>query len=92
MCEILHRCLHSSIDVAQSVLEVQVKGMTNLELLSIKESARNLSVSHWTLRAHIKRGAITVVRCGKRILISRAEVARIAREGLPTLSVRKSQA
>jgi excisionase family DNA binding protein len=54
--------------------------MTNVELLSIEESARNLSVSPWTLRAHIKRGEIAVVRCGRRVLISRAEVARIARE------------
>jgi excisionase family DNA binding protein len=78
---------NSSTHVAQFSLEVQAKNMTNLELLSIEESARNLSVSPWTLRAHIKRGAITVVRCGKRILISRAEIARIAREGLPSLSV-----
>lgn len=61
--------------------------MTELELLSIEESARNLSVSPWTVRAHIRSGEIAVVRCGRRVLVSRAEVARIAREGLPTLSV-----
>lgn len=59
--------------------------MTDLELLSIEESARNLSVSPWTLRAHVKRGEIAIVRCGRRVLISRAEVTRIAREGLPSL-------
>jgi excisionase family DNA binding protein len=66
--------------------------MTNVELLSIEESARNLSVSPWTLRAHIKRGEIAVVRCGRRVLISRAEVARIAREGLPSLGVSSGDA
>lgn len=59
--------------------------MTELELLSIEESARNLSLSPWTVRAHVKRGEIVVVRCGRRVLISRAEVTRIAREGLPSL-------
>jgi excisionase family DNA binding protein len=61
--------------------------MNNLELLSIEASARNLSVSPWTLRAHIKRGEIAVVRCGRRVLISQAEVTRIAREGLPSLGI-----
>lgn len=69
------------------MLEAQAKNMTDLELLSIEESARNLSVSPWTLRAHVRRGEIAVVRCGRRVLISRGEVSRIAREGLPTLSV-----
>jgi excisionase family DNA binding protein len=61
--------------------------MNNLELFSIEASARNLSVSPWTLRAHIKRGEIAVVRCGRRVLISQAEVTRIAREGLPSLGM-----
>jgi len=60
--------------------------MTDLELLSIEQAAKSLSVSHWTLRMHIKRGAISAVRCGRRVLIPRTEVARIACEGLPRLS------
>lgn len=64
--------------------------MTDAQLLSINEAAKNLSVSPWTIRAHTRRGTITAVRCGRRVLIPRAEVARIAHEGLPTLSVRKS--
>jgi excisionase family DNA binding protein len=62
--------------------------MNGLELLSIEEAARNLSVSPWTLRAHVKLGRIAIVRCGRRVLISRAEVERIAREGLPSLRPR----
>jgi excisionase family DNA binding protein len=68
------------------ILEVQANDMNELELLSIEESARSLSVSPWTLRAHIKNGKIAIVRCGRRVLISRLEIARIAREGLPALS------
>ena len=59
--------------------------MKDWELLSLDAAARTLSVSPWTLRAHVRLGVISVVRCGRRVLISRAEVARIVREGLPSL-------
>jgi excisionase family DNA binding protein len=55
------------------------------ELFSIEEAAKTLSLSPWTLRAHLKRGAIKPVRFGRRVLISRAEVERLAAEGLPSL-------
>jgi len=61
--------------------------MTDSQLFSIAEAAKSLGVSHWTLRMHVRRGAISVVRFGRRVLVSRAEVARIAREGLPSLGV-----
>ena len=56
------------------------------ELLSIEDAAKALCLSHWTLRAHMKRGAIKPVRFGRRVLISRAEIERLAAEGLPSLS------
>lgn len=55
------------------------------ELVSIVEAAKELSISPWTIRAHLKGGTITPVRCGRRVLIPRNEVDRIAREGLPSL-------
>ena len=55
------------------------------ELLSIEHAAKALALSPWTIRAHLKGGTITPVRCGRRVLISRNEVDRIAREGLPSL-------
>jgi len=57
--------------------------MSDLQLLSIAEAAKGFSVSHYTLRAHIKRGAVKTVRLGRRVLISRAEVERITRDGIP---------
>lgn len=59
--------------------------MNNSELLSIEETARKLSLSPWTVRAHIRRGQISVVRCGRRVLIARLEISRIADKGLPSL-------
>ena len=56
------------------------------ELLSIEDAAKALSLSPWTLRSHLRAGgAIVPVRCGRRVLISRNEIERIAREGLPSL-------
>lgn len=55
------------------------------ELFSIAQAAERLAISPWTVRAHLKRGAIKPVRFGRRVLISRAEVERLAAEGLPSL-------
>jgi excisionase family DNA binding protein len=59
--------------------------MSELQLFPLAEAAKSLGISHWTIRAHIRRGTIAVVRFGRRILISREEVERIGREGLPSL-------
>ncbi len=59
------------------------------ELLSIVAAAKELSISPWTIRAHMREGSITPVRCGRRVLITRAELDRIVREGLPSLSAKK---
>jgi len=63
--------------------------LQQVDLVSVREGARSLSISVWTVRAHIKRGDIAIVRCGRRVLISRAEIVRIAREGLPSLTITK---
>jgi excisionase family DNA binding protein len=63
--------------------------MNDLQLFSIADVAKSFCVSHWTIRLHVRRGAIDVVRFGRRILISRAEIERLIREGLPVSSVSK---
>jgi len=55
------------------------------QLFPLIEAAKSLGISHWTVRVHIRRGAIKTVRFGRRILIPREEVERIGREGLPSL-------
>lgn len=55
-------------------------------LFGINEAAEQLGrISPWTLRAHISKGHIHVVRIGKRIFLDADELARIRREGLPSL-------
>jgi excisionase family DNA binding protein len=59
------------------------------DLNGVNEAATKLSISPWTLRAHLRRGNIRAVRCGKRILIHKDELERISRQGLPSLKARK---
>jgi len=56
------------------------------DLFSIAEAAQKLAISAWTIRAHLRRGAIKPVRVGRRVLIPRKELERLANEGLPSLS------
>ena len=49
---------------------------------SIEESADLLSLSRHTLARDIRRGIIRAQRYGRRILIPREELERIARDGL----------
>lgn len=56
-------------------------------MLSVEDSARALSISPWSLRSHIQRGNVSPTRIGRRVLIARAELERIVREGLPSLAV-----
>jgi hypothetical protein len=59
-------------------------------LYSIEEAARMLGgISPWTLRKHISLGQrIRVVRLGRRVFLDAEELARIRREGLPSLRCR----
>ena len=63
--------------------------MLPLELYSVERAAQALSLSPWTIRAHIKLKTIRGTHCGRRTLISRTEIERIAQEGLPSLTQRE---
>jgi excisionase family DNA binding protein len=51
--------------------------------VSLEEAARLLSLSVYTVRAWKRKGLIKVVRFGRRVLISTAELQRLSTEGLP---------
>jgi excisionase family DNA binding protein len=53
-------------------------------VVSIKEAARLLSLSRFTVRLYAVQGLIKSVRLGKRIVIPLEEVRRVAREGVKT--------
>jgi len=55
------------------------------ELISINEAGRRLSLSPWTIRAHVRKGSIKSIHCGRRVLIPASELSRIQRGGLPSL-------
>jgi len=61
------------------------------DLFSIGDAAEKLAISAWTIRAHLKRGAIKPVRVGRRVLIPQKEIDRLANEGLPSLSQAATQ-
>jgi hypothetical protein len=55
-------------------------------LLSIFEAARELGgISPWSLRKHVSQGNVQVTRLGRRVFLRADEIARIQREGLPSL-------
>ena len=56
------------------------------DLLGVIDAARRLGISHWTLRKHIARKNVEATRIGNRVLIRPAEIARVARMGLPPLT------
>ena len=55
-------------------------------LYSLEEASHELGgISTWTLRKSVYRGTVKAVRLGRRMFFSADEVARIGREGLPSL-------
>jgi excisionase family DNA binding protein len=54
-------------------------------LFGVEEAASVLSISPWTVRAQIRRGAIPTVRIGDRQLVRSDELDRIATNGLKSL-------
>jgi excisionase family DNA binding protein len=60
--------------------------MNKQELVSIEETAFALSISPWTVRAHLKQGNIESVPIGRRRMIPRTEIERIAKHGLVSLT------
>ncbi len=55
--------------------------MTQL-LLPVKEAARQLGISVWTLRKKAYRGEIASVKIGVKLLISEREIERLIRNGM----------
>lgn len=62
---------------------------TSPDLMSLDTAATQLSLSVWTLIAHSRKGSLKTVKCGRRRMVPRGEVQRIASEGLPSLSTKK---
>ena len=55
-------------------------------LYPLSEAADSLGgISIWTIRKHVARGSIAVVRIGKRVFLRSEEIERIREEGLPSL-------
>ena len=54
-----------------------------MELLDVdvREAARLLSISPYTVRTHIRKGRIRASKVGSRVIVSMEEVRRLAREG-----------
>jgi hypothetical protein len=48
-------------------------------------------LSIWSLRKHLLRGNVRPTRLGRRVFLSTAEISRIQREGLPSLSSTKAE-
>jgi hypothetical protein len=60
--------------------------MTNNNLYPLPLAANLLGgISVWTLRKHVARRNVKVVRLGRRVFLSFEEVERIRQEGLPSL-------
>ena len=49
--------------------------------VDVREAARLLSISPFTVRTHIRKGRIVASKVGSRVVISVDEVRRLAREG-----------
>jgi excisionase family DNA binding protein len=47
----------------------------------IKNAARHLGISVWTLRRKVYRGEVTSVKIGVKVLIPSGEIDRLIREG-----------
>ena len=54
----------------------------NENLIPVKEGARRLGISIWTLRKKAYEGDIASVKIGVKLLIPESEIARIVREGI----------
>jgi excisionase family DNA binding protein len=61
-------------------------GQQSKQSLTLDEAAEALRCSSWTLRAHLRLGNIDSTRIGRLIRIPGGEVARIQRDGLPSLT------
>jgi len=59
---------------------------TDQHLYSFADAARKLgNVSVYTIHKHAAQGSVEVTRIGRRVFLSADELARISKEGLPSL-------
>jgi excisionase family DNA binding protein len=59
-------------------------------LLPVKDAARRLGISIWTLRMKAYNGEVASVKIGAKLLIPESEIKRLIREGTrPRRSERK---
>jgi excisionase family DNA binding protein len=49
--------------------------------LSIREAARLLSISHWSVRRWIRLGQLPAVRLGRRVVVEPASLQRLIEQG-----------
>ena len=49
--------------------------------LGLRQAAEAVGLSHWTLRAYVRRGKLRAVRLGKRVLIEPSELQRLVEQG-----------
>jgi excisionase family DNA binding protein len=50
-------------------------------VFDVKEAARLLSISPWTVRLYIRNGKLKPVRIGRRVLIEPSELQRLVEAG-----------
>jgi excisionase family DNA binding protein len=63
-----------------------IEQATDKKLFPLDETAQQLGrISTWTVRKHIAQGNIRVTRIGRLLRVTRDEIERIQREGLPSL-------
>src|ERR1700694_5332935 len=71
---------------------MQGQNLDDSRLYSLVDASQQLGgLSIWSLRKHVFRGNVRPTRLGRRVFLSSAEIARIQREGLPSLSDAKGQ-
>ena len=51
-------------------------------LLPVKDAARQLGISVWTLRKKVYGGDIASVKIGAKLLVPESEMVRLVREGM----------
>lgn len=74
-------------------MEFAARTVEGPALRGIEDASRCLgNTSPWTLRKHIAKGNIKVIRLGRRVFLADDEIRRIQTEGLPSLKNEPRQA
>jgi excisionase family DNA binding protein len=74
-------------------LKTLVKGLGGVFMeeiaIGIKDAAKAVGLSHWTLRQYIRQGKIAAVRIGRRVLVEPGELQRLVERGRAATDSRK---